>query len=125
MPAETRECDNCGEVITPRGGLPPLFCPRCGERLTPPLVEPPDDGVDWAARHVSGAAVTSLVLGIVGLLIPGCAPLGVAAIFFGVHARSSIEQSPSTLTGGGLAIAGIVLGVIGSAIWLAFCAALL
>jgi hypothetical protein len=63
------------------------------------------------------------VLGVVALLTPGCVPIGLAAIVFGVHARSSIEQSAHELGGGGLATAGIVLGAIASALWLAVCAA--
>jgi hypothetical protein len=74
-----------------------------------------------ASEGVSGPAIASLVLGVLGLPL-GCFPFGVLAIFLGVYARMKIEESRGRLSGNGLAIAGIVLGVIASGIWLAVCA---
>jgi hypothetical protein len=49
-------------------------------------------------------------------------PLGLSAIFLGIYARMKIEESGGRLWGNGLAIAGIVLGVIAGGMWLAVCA---
>jgi len=111
-------------AITPRGERVARFCPRCGWRLEP--LEGDASGPAVPVRpELCGAAVTSFVLGLLGLCVPGCAPAGLAAIFVGAHAQSRIERSPQTLRGGGLAVAGMVLGAIGGALWLAVCVALL
>lgn len=65
-----------------------------------------------AAHHRnSGKAVAALVLGIVGLLIFPivCSTL---AIIFGVMGRNEIDRDPS-LSGRGMATAGLVMGIIG------------
>ncbi|HEX2054232.1 MAG TPA: DUF4190 domain-containing protein [Actinomycetota bacterium] len=81
----------------------------------PPVVQP--------AQPNNSKAVTSLVLGIVGLviwIIPligyfialGCA---IAAIVLGSKAKKEISASGGTQGGAGLATAGFVLGWIGVA----------
>lgn len=115
-----QKCGNCGEPLTPRGGLPPRFCPRCGCRLPTAPVSAPGN-VPATARRVSAPAIASLVLGILGLPM-GCIPFGLAAIFLGMYAHGRIESSRGRLTGKGLATAGIVLGIISSGLWLAICA---
>ncbi len=71
-----------------------------------------------AARpRTSGAAIASLVLGILGL----CAiPLitSLAAILLGRRAQREIAESPG-LSGEGLAKAGVILGWIGVALMVA------
>jgi hypothetical protein len=57
-------------------------------------------------------ATRALILGIVSLLICGVL-LGPAAIYEGVQSRKRIAQSGGALTGDALALAGIILGVIG------------
>jgi hypothetical protein len=66
----------------------------------------------------SGAAIASLVLGITSLTCSGylgfvLAPL---AVIFGVRARRTIAASNGWRRGDGMAVAGIVLGIIGIAI---------
>jgi len=71
-----------------------------------------------AARpRTSGAAIASLVLGIVGLFV---IPLitSIAAIFLGRRAQREIAENPG-LSGEGLAKAGVVLGWIGVALMVA------
>lgn len=123
MAMDRQQCGNCGEPLTPRGGLAPRFCPRCGRGLSP-LADRSGERAVWRPQRVSGAAVASLVVGIIGLFTP-CAAVGLVAILLGAAARAGIKQSQGTRTGGGLAMAGIVLGIIGSALWLAVCPAAL
>jgi hypothetical protein len=71
-----------------------------------------------AARpRTSGAAIASLILGIVGLF---AIPLitSIAAIFLGRRAQREIAENPG-LSGEGLAKAGVVLGWIGVALMVA------
>ena len=62
------------------------------------------------ARRVSGLAVASLVLGLVGFLF--CGITSILAVIFGGIALSQIKNRPDELTGRGLAIAGLILGVV-------------
>jgi ABC-type phosphate transport system permease subunit len=57
-----------------------------------------------------GKAVASLVCGLVGIL---CFIPAIVAIVLGVSARGRIDASNGRLTGRGMAVAGMVLGIIG------------
>ncbi len=124
MATSGQTCGNCGEPLTPRGGLPPRFCPRCGCRLpSGPL--PPPGRLPATSSGVSTPAIASLILGIIGLPMPmGCFPFGLAAILLGIYACGQIESSHGRLRGRGLATAGIVLGIV-SGFWLGVCARVL
>ena len=70
---------------------------------------------------MSGLAVASLVLGIVGIFTCYLLLPSILAAVFGVVAMRQIAQRPHELTGRGLAIAGVVCG---AAIIVAFALAL-
>jgi hypothetical protein len=55
-------------------------------------------------------AIASLILGILFVLFP----LSIPAVVFGHIALSQIKRSAGRLGGAGLAIAGLVLGYLGS-----------
>lgn len=75
------------------------------------LVEPP-------RRGTNGSAIASLVLGIVGVVgFPLTAPI---ALYFGYKGRREIDASAGAEEGRGLAIAGIVLGWVGTAFLILF-----
>lgn len=59
--------------------------------------------------QTSTAAVLSLVFGILGLFFFG----SIVAVICGHIARSNIRNSDGTLTGDGLAVAGLITGYIG------------
>jgi hypothetical protein len=63
-------------------------------------------------RQTSPLAIVSLVLGILGL--PCCMffVLGIAAVVTGLIGRKQIRESQGRLKGDGMALAGIVLGVV-------------
>jgi hypothetical protein len=63
-----------------------------------------------------GLATASLVTGITSVACCGLVT-GVPAIVMGVIARNRIARSSGALRGGGMAIAGVILGIAGSAIW--------
>ena len=93
------------------------FCQKCGAALAQPTPAPaptPQQPVVMQAGRTSGMAITSLVLGIVGLLFN---PLSVLAVIFGAVALSQIGKDP-TLKGKGMAMAGLILGIVIAAIWI-------
>ena len=59
----------------------------------------------------SGKAIVSLILGVFSLL---CCFAGILAIILGIQGLRETNRSDGRVTGRGLAIAGIVLGSIGS-----------
>ena len=77
-------------------------------------------GDPYGAPQTSGKATTSLVLGIASIVL--CClgfVLGIPAIIVGVRARKDIRLSQGRLGGDGLALGGIVTGVIGILLGLA------
>jgi len=68
-----------------------------------PVMAPPTDS----------QATVALVLGILSLL-PCCWVVGPVAFFIGNAARRRIEVAGGTISGGGMATAGMVMGIIGT-----------
>jgi dienelactone hydrolase len=79
--------------------------------LTPPLGQPP------IYRHPAtcGMGITSMVLGIISI-VTCLIPLGIFAVIFGHVSLSRIKRSGGLVTGAGMAIAGLVMGYLTSAI---------
>ena len=68
-------------------------------------------------KETSGLAITSMVLGIVGLIVFGIV-LGPLAIIFGTIALNRIKENPHRLEGREMATAGIICGSIATAIYI-------
>ena len=68
------------------------------------------------AQKTNGLAIASMVLGIIWLYWLG----SLLALIFGYVARGQIKRSEGRESGGGMAIAGIVLGWIGVAVFVVF-----
>jgi prepilin-type processing-associated H-X9-DG protein len=89
-------------------------CSSCGYVMTVPRPAPPSEvrfiPEGGKPTATSGKAIASLVLGF--LFFFACLS-GLPAIFLGRQALSDIDRSGGRLRGRGMAIAGIVLGVIG------------
>lgn len=64
--------------------------------------------------RTSAMAVVSLVLSLVGC----CLPIGVLGVVAGLFSLVGIARSQGRVGGKGLAIAGIIIGVINTAIWI-------
>lgn len=64
----------------------------------------------------SGKAIGSLVCGIIGFFICGLI-LGIVAIVLGKQAMGEIDTSGGAIGGRGLALAGIIMGVIDLVAW--------
>jgi len=65
------------------------------------------------APPTDSQATVALVLGILSLL-PCCWVVGPVAFFIGNAARRRIEVAGGTISGGGMATAGMVMGIIGT-----------
>jgi len=77
----------------------------------PQVVQPPAPAYGYAppVRKTNGLAIASLVLSLLWL-----AGLGsVLGVIFGISSRRSIKRSQGQEAGGGLAIAGLVVGILG------------
>jgi hypothetical protein len=66
-------------------------------------------------RKTSGKAITSLVLSIIGLLLLGIV-LGPISICLAVQAKKEIEERPNELDGACQAKAGLIIGIISTAL---------
>lgn len=109
-----------GMPASPYAGAPPpgmMTCPRCtfmlavGTQVCPgcrAITTP--DGLYHGPRVNAPGAVASLVLGIVGLMCVGVI-LGPLAIWQASSAKRAISSDPM-YGGGGMATAGMVLGII-------------
>jgi hypothetical protein len=129
-------CNNCSKTNLQSAA----FCSNCGDRLvataplTPPVVQaarpapafptaapaatPTPTATNYSpgnyavAQKTNGKAVASLVLSLLGFSILG--------VIFGHIARGEIRRSNNTQTGDGLALAGLIIGWIGTSLWLLF-----
>ena len=73
--------------------------------------QPPPAGTETPSKTL---AVVALVLGIISIL-PCCGFLGgIPAVIIGLIARSRAKNDPANYTGGGLALGGIITGIIGT-----------
>jgi prepilin-type processing-associated H-X9-DG protein len=107
------ECGRHFESPAANAGRP-TRCPECGRELTVPKPKPPVelDDIPWGPvpAVTSGKAIASFVLGV--LFIFACLS-GVPAILLGRQALSDIDRSGGRLKGRRMAVAGIVLGLVG------------
>ena len=75
-----------------------------------------NDSQQSAVKPAMPLAIASLVLGITSFIIFAI-PAGTLAIVFGAIALSRIKKNPDLL-GRGMAIAGLVCGIVGMGLWL-------
>jgi len=105
-------CPNCGIEIHEQA----KFCRECGASMLPMGMEH-NAKVSQSSpvqQQTSGFAISSLVLGILGVVIGWFTLVipAILAVIFGHIARSKIRQSGGTITGDGMAIAGLVMGYL-------------
>ena len=109
---------------TPPPSPPPAPAPPPGAPAPPPA--PPPAGQQTTGYgyqtgpKTNGLAIASLVLGIAGLVFYACGVASVLALVFGYMSRGQIDRDPQNQGGRGMAIAGIIMGWIGVAIFVIF-----
>ena len=94
-------CSTCGTQISGSAAT----CPSCGR---------PQVGMYTAPQRTDSQAITSLILGIVGLLMCPLIP-SIFAVVIGNQAKARLDADP-TLKGEELARVGVILGWIGIAL---------
>lgn len=111
-------CSYCRTEITAVAA----FCPSCGQKASTKPATGTAQPTAFASSNISpspampadsktsGLAITSLILGLFFFLLPAA----ILAIVLGHISRSQIRESRGRLKGAGLALAGLVLGYIGS-----------
>lgn len=97
-------CPNCRTAIM----VGTQVCPSCRAITTP-------DGLYHGPKTNAPGAVAALVCGIIGFFVCGLI-LGIVAISKANAAKRAIEADP-TLGGGGMATAGLVLGILDLVAW--------
>jgi Domain of unknown function (DUF4190) len=85
--------------------------------VPPPPAAYAGAGAGYAAPRTDGLAIGSLIAGILSLICfwPFCLGilLGPAAAIMGFISRQRIAASGGSVAGGGLAMAGLILGIVG------------
>ena len=87
--------------------------------MNPPSTPPPPPTPPQlaAATQQSGLALTSVILGICGIVLCLGPLAGIPAVICGHMAQSKIKQSGGGLTGAGMAMTGLVTGYL-SILWI-------
>ena len=135
------KCAKCGEIIkaADRDVGKQGSCPACGgtviipggdspgapAALSQPLVVPSSPGaapraVRTLRKEISGFAIAGLVCGILSLpgFLCGGFILAIIGVVFSVVARNRIRREPDRFEGDGLAVAGLIVSIVGLAIGL-------
>ncbi len=130
MPDDSKTCPKCATPVeslpgveTPQTGAPPPSSPGSAFLNAPPAQGPyPGQAQPYPQQaqpyqqtpQTDGKAIASLILGI---LSPFClfALTGIPAVILGHLSRSTIEKSRGRVQGGGMALAGLIMGYIGIA----------
>jgi hypothetical protein len=95
-------------------GTPPPPPPASPGGPPPPgYGQPYPQGYGQQPPKNSAMAITSLVLGILGIPCCGCGVFSIAALVLGILGKKEIAESNGAKTGAGLAQAGFILGIIG------------
>lgn len=106
-------CETCRKTITPRGGVPPRFCPRCGARVGGAPIEGSPAGL-WpppVVRQTPPQVFVALFLSLVAYALPGLGLfLGALAVFLGGNALGRIRRAPHLLGGKSTALTAVILG---------------
>lgn len=100
--------------VPPAYGYPSQGQPAYGQ----PAYGQPGYGYPAPPRS-NGKAMSSMIIGIVSILF--CylgALIGPVAIVLSVLGKNEIKRSHGTQTGGGMATAGLVTGIVGTLVWL-------
>jgi hypothetical protein len=104
-------CARCGTPLAiaaaappPAGYPPPGYGGYPPPGYPPPGYYPPPYGMPMGPQRTSGMAIAGFIISLVFC--------GILGLIFSVMGNNEIKRSNGTVGGGGLAIAGIVIGII-------------
>ena len=123
-PGQEALCGACGtSIVVPPPEAEPSASVAVGDSAAPDSRPPlPGQPLGYAPppkQHRKGLAIASLILGIVGLVSVGCAPLllaGLVGLILGIIALVKANKRPDMYGGRGMAIAGITTSGLSLAI---------
>ena len=108
-PPGTKPCPHCGEPIAQAA----VKCRHCQEYM------PGHQAPGTTRQRTSGLAIGSLVCGILSLMVVCCGisiVLGPVAIVLGIMGRREIARSSGMVSGDGMALSGLILGAVSTAL---------
>lgn len=118
-----------GQQPPPYGQQPPEY-PQQGQYgqqygAPPPYAQQPGYGPGgYGPAKTSPLAIVSLVLGVLGICCSSLFVVGIAAVVTGFLGRKQVQESQGTVKGGGMALAGMILGgaaiLLGLVYWALF-----
>ena len=118
-----------GQQPPPYGQQPPPYAQQgeYGQQYgaPPPYGQQPGYGPGgFGPAKTSPLAIVSLVLGILGICCSSLFVVGIAAVVTGFLGRKQVNESQGTVKGGGMALAGMILGgiaiLLGLVYWVLF-----
>lgn len=134
MPDDSKTCPQCATPVQNAPAPPPAGQQPASDFLNPPQVQqqyPQSQPYPPQAQYygqqpppTDGKATASLVLGILSILCFGILT-GIPAIILGHISRGNIQRSMGRLSGGGMAMAGLIMGYFSIVISLFFISALM
>src|SRR5579864_3750890 len=107
MPDQPLTCPQCGAAVVAR--QPPASSSTSPAAAPSPWLNVPPAGIYAAQQETDGKAIASLILGILAIF-PFWLFAGIPAIILGHLSQASIRKSNGQKKGGGMAIAGLVMG---------------
>jgi len=123
MPDDSKTCPQCATPVQSAPAPPPAGQPA-SDFLNPPAAQPqypqsqpyPQPGPYYGQQQprTDGKAIASLILGIASILLCLNIFAGIPAIILGHISRGDIQRSMGRLSGGGMAMAGLIMGYFGS-----------
>ena len=106
---DDRFCKSCGQATGTASTVPAGQTMQPSPVVAAPIYAPPPMYVQQ--QKTNGLAIASLILGILWVYWLG----SLLALIFGLVAQSQIRAAQGQQAGEGMAIAGIVLGIVGLA----------
>lgn len=100
-------CQDCGERIVDAN----KFCPQCGSSISG--ASDVSHHSPTSSFHKAGTdsfCIGSAITGVIALLLPLFGITGMIAIILGVQGRGNANRNG--MAGGGLAVLGIILGIV-------------
>lgn len=108
IPDDSRFCPKCGNATAPQPAAPPPPVYQQQPVYQQPVYQQPAYAQP-AVERTSGISIAALIMGLLGITL--------LAIIFGGIGISHCNKDPY-LKGKGMAIAGLVLGILQAAFWI-------